>query len=130
MTLPAVFWIASLLFTAAPDQQAVVTTRAGTFVLSFYPDKAPEHVELFLRLATEGAYDGTLFHRVVRWGIVQGGDPLSKDPGKKALWGTGGMNRVKSEVSDCKHVRGTMSSVEVAGKPDSGGNQFFICVTP
>jgi len=121
MTLPAVFWLAALQVTAA-QQQAVVTTSAGTFVLSFYPEKAPGHVELFLRLAAEGAYDGTRFHRVVRWGIVQGGDPLSKDPGKKALWGTGGMNRVKSEVSDCKHVRGTASSVEGAGKPDSGGD--------
>ena len=111
-------------------QQAVVKTSEGTVVLSFYPEKAPAHVQLFLSLAAEGAYDGTLFHRVVRWGIVQGGDPLSKDPSKRAAWGTGGMNRVKSEVSDVKHVRGTISSVEAPGKPDSGGNQFFVCSTP
>ncbi len=117
---------------AKPDlnQQAVVTTSEGTFVLSFYPDKAPQHVQLFLKLAAEGAYDGTLFHRVVKWGIIQGGDPLSKDPARKAVWGTGGMNKVTSEASDVKHVRGTLSSVLLPGKPDSGGNQFFVCVTP
>ena len=112
------------------NQQAVVETSEGTFVISFYADKAPRHVQLFLGLASEGAYDGTLFHRVVKWGIVQGGDPLSRDAAKRALWGTGGMNRVASEVSDARHVRGTVSSVIAPGKPDSGGNQFFICVTP
>ncbi len=112
------------------NQQAVVATSEGSFVLSFYPDKAPKHVELFLKLAAEGAYDGTLFHRVIKWGIIQGGDPLSRDPAKKALWGTGGLNRLPFGSSDAKHVRGTLSSVLLPGKPDSGGSQFFICVTP
>ena len=112
------------------NQQAVVETSEGTFVLSFYPDKAPQHVKLFLTLAAEGAYNGTLFHRVIKWGIIQGGDPLSRDPAKKALWSTGGMNKVPAEISDVKHVRGTLSSVIAPGKPNSGGNQFFICVVP
>ncbi len=112
------------------NQQAVVATSEGTFVLSFYPDKAPKHVELFLKLAAEGTYDGTLFHRVIKWGIVQGGDPFSRDPAKKPLWGTGGLNKLPSEPSDTKHVRGTLSSVLLPGKPDSGGDQFFICNTP
>ncbi len=112
------------------NQQAVVETSEGNFVLSFYPDKAPRHVKLFLTLAAEGAYDGTLFHRVVKWGIIQGGDPLTKDPAKRALWSSGGMNKVAAEVSDVKHARGTVSSVIAPGKPDSGGNQFFICVRP
>jgi peptidyl-prolyl cis-trans isomerase B (cyclophilin B) len=111
-------------------QQAVVRTSEGTFVLTFHSGKAPRHVRLFLALAAEGAYDGTLFHRVVRWGIVQGGDPLSRNPARRAAWGTGGLGKLKSEVSDLKHVRGTVSTVEAPGKPDSGGNQFFICVTP
>jgi peptidyl-prolyl cis-trans isomerase B (cyclophilin B) len=112
------------------NQQAVVTTSEGTFVLSFYPDKAPRHVQLFLKLAAEGAYDGTLFHRVIRWGIIQGGDPLTKDPSKRPVWGTGGLNKLPSEPSDLKHTRGAVSSVLLPGKPDSGGDQFFICVTP
>ncbi|MBP1602154.1 MAG: peptidyl-prolyl cis-trans isomerase, cyclophilin type, partial [Acidobacteria bacterium] len=112
------------------NQQAVVTTSEGTFVLSFYPDKAPRHVQLFLKLAAEGAYDGTLFHRVIRWGIIQGGDPLTKDASKRPVWGTGGLNKLPSEPSDLKHTRGAVSSVLLPGKPDSGGDQFFICVTP
>jgi len=112
------------------NQQAVVETSEGTFVLSFYPEKAPKHVKLFLGLASEGAYDGTLFHRVIKWGVIQGGDPLTRDPAKKALWSSGGMNKVPAELSDLKHVRGTLSSVIAPGKPDSGGNQFFICVRP
>ncbi len=113
-----------------PDRQAVVETSEGTFVLSFRPDKAPRHVELFLKLASEGAYDGTLFHRVIRWGIIQGGDPLSRDPAKRPLWGTGGMNKVPQELSDLKHTRGALSTVLFPNQPDSGGQQFFICVTP
>jgi cyclophilin family peptidyl-prolyl cis-trans isomerase len=119
-----------LLFQTDLNQQAVVETSAGTFVLSFHAEKAPRHVEHFLKTAAAGSFDGTLFHRVIRWGIVQGGDPLSKDPSRRALWGTGGMNKVASEVSDVKHVRGTVSAVIAPGKPDSGGNQFFVCVTP
>ncbi len=112
------------------NQQAVVATSEGTFVLSFYPEKAPKHAQLFLKLVSESAYEGTLFHRVIKWGIIQGGDPLSKDAAKKNLWGSGGMNKVPAELSDVKHIRGTLSSVLAPGKPDSGGNQFFICVTP
>lgn len=115
---------------ADTNQQAVVTTSEGTFVISFHPGKAPRHVQLFLSLAAQGDYDGTLFHRVIKWGIVQGGDPLSKDASRRPLWGTGGLNKIPSEVSDLKHVRGTLSSVLLPGKPDSGGHQFFICVTP
>jgi peptidyl-prolyl cis-trans isomerase B (cyclophilin B) len=112
------------------NQQAVVETSDGTFVLSFHPDKASRHVELFLRLAREGVYDGTLFHRVIKWGLAQGGDPLSKDAAQKALWGAGGMNKTVQEISDLKHIRGTLSAVLMPGKPDSSGNQFFVCVTP
>jgi len=83
------------------NQQAVVATSEGTFVLSFYPEKAPKHVALFLKLAAEGAYDGTRFHRVVKWGIIQGGDPLSRDPSKKNLWGSGGANKVSVRHQAC-----------------------------
>src|SRR5438876_7373630 len=98
------------------NQQAVVTTSEGTFVLSFYPGKAPKHVELFLKLASEGAYDGTRFHRVVKWGIIQGGDLLSRDPSTKNRWGSGGANKVRAELSDIKHVRGTRSEERRVGK--------------
>ncbi len=75
------------------------------------------------------AYDGTIFHRVVRLGIIQGGDPLSKDPAKTKQYGTGGLGVLKAEVSAEKHTRGAVSAVLQPGKPDSGGAQFFVCVT-
>ncbi|HSF99946.1 MAG TPA: peptidylprolyl isomerase, partial [Vicinamibacterales bacterium] len=66
-----------------PDQmrgkQAVVETDMGTFVLELLPDVAPNHVGYFMKLVGEGAYDGTIFHRVIRYGLIQGGDPLSTD---------------------------------------------------
>ena len=90
------------------------------------PAAAPNQTAYFTRLATTGAYDGTVFHRVVKYGMVQGGDPLSKDPGKRALYGTGGQNAVKAEARAPKMTRGSVAAVLVPGKPDSAGAQFFI----
>ena len=63
-------------------KQAVVETSAGEFVIDLRPDLAPNHVGYFIKLAREGAFNGTMFHRVIRLAIIQGGDPLSKDPGE------------------------------------------------
>ena len=111
------------------SKQAVVTTTVGTFVIDLRPDLAPNHVGYFIKLARAGAYDGTIFHRVVRLGIIQGGDPLSKDPAKAKQYGTGGLGVLKAEISSEKHTRGAVSAVLQPGKPDSGGSQFFVCVT-
>ena len=110
-------------------KQAVVATTAGTFVVDLRPDLAPNHVGYFIKLAKAGAYDGTIFHRVVRLGIIQGGDPLSKDPAKVKQYGTGGLGVLKAETSSEKHTRGAVSAVLQPGKPDSAGSQFFVCVT-
>src|SRR6478736_265729 len=89
---------------SASAQEAVVETTLGTFRFEFAPDKAPKHVEQFLKLAREGYYDGSAFFRVVANGIIQGGDPLLKNPKTdKNLWGTGGLNLLKAEFSDMKH---------------------------
>src|SRR5690349_9756885 len=72
------------------NKQAVVNTTLGTFVIDLKPELAPTHVGYFMKLAAEGAYNGTTFHRAIRHGIIQGGDPLSKDPAKAASYGTGG----------------------------------------
>ncbi len=109
-----------------PPRQAVVETTAGTFVIDLDPASAPNQTAYFTRLATTGAYDGTVFHRVVKYGMVQGGDPLSTDPGKRALYGTGGQNAVKAEARAPKMTRGSVAAVLVPGKPDSAGAQFFI----
>jgi len=110
-------------------KQAVVNTSAGTIVIDLRPDLAPNHVGYFVKLAREHAYDGTTFHRLVRMAIIQGGDPLSKDPGKAALYGTGGLGMLKAEFSAEKATRGAVAAVLQPNKPDSAGSQFFICVT-
>jgi peptidyl-prolyl cis-trans isomerase B (cyclophilin B) len=111
------------------SKQAVVNTTAGAFVIDLKPDLAPNHVGYFMKLARDGAYDGTVFHRVIRHGIIQGGDPLSKDPAKAAQYGTGGLGVLKAEISAEKATRGAVAAVIQPGKPDSAGSQFFICVT-
>jgi peptidyl-prolyl cis-trans isomerase B (cyclophilin B) len=79
-----------------------------------------------VKLAGDGAYDGTIFHRAVKYGMVQGGDPLTKDPSKRPLYGTGGLNAVKAEARAPKMTRGSVAAVMIPGKPDSAGAQFFI----
>jgi cyclophilin family peptidyl-prolyl cis-trans isomerase len=111
---------------AAAAKQAVVETSAGSFTIDLSPEAAPAYTAYFMRLAGEGAYDGTTFHRVVQHGMVQGGDPLSKDPSKRAQYGTGGLNVVKAEARAPKMTRGSAAAVLVPGKPDSAGAQFFI----
>lgn len=111
---------------AQAPMQAVVDTSAGTFVLDLDPVAAPNQVAHFTKLAQEGTYDGTTFHRVVRMGMVQGGDPLSKDPAKAAAFGTGGLNAVKAEPRAPKMTRGSVAAVMVPGRPDSAGAQFFV----
>jgi peptidyl-prolyl cis-trans isomerase B (cyclophilin B) len=111
------------------NKQAVVTTTLGTFVIDLRADLAPNHVGHFIKLARSGAYDGTTFHRVIRLGIIQGGDPLSKDPAKAKLYGTGGLGVLKAEFSSEKNTRGAVSAVLQPNKPDSGGAQFFVSVT-
>lgn len=110
-------------------KQAVVETTLGTFVIQLLPEVAPNHVAHFMKTARDGGYTGTIFHRVIRYGLIQGGDPLSKDPAKAALYGTGGLNELKPEFSAEKHVAGTVSAVLVPGQSDSAGAQFFVCAS-
>ncbi len=110
------------------NKQAVIETPSGTIVLDLLADRAPMHVAHFIKTARDGDYDGTVFHRVVRQGIIQGGDPLSKDPDAKSRYGTGGLNRLKPEINEEKHTRGAVSAVLVPNRPDSAGAQFFICI--
>ena len=111
------------------NKQAVVNTTLGTFVIDLKPELAPTHVGYFMKLAGERAYDGTTFHRAIRHGIIQGGDPLSKDPAKAASYGTGGLGVLKAEISAERATRGAVAAVIQPGKPDSAGAQFFVCVT-
>jgi peptidyl-prolyl cis-trans isomerase B (cyclophilin B) len=107
-------------------KQAVVETSAGTFVIDLTPDSAPNQTAYFIKTASDGGYDGTSFHRVIKYGMVQGGDPLTKDPAKRALYGTGGLNVIKAEARAPKMTRGSVAAVTIPGKADSAGAQFFI----
>src|SRR5450756_2856183 len=80
------------LYAQAAPKQAVVETSAGFFTIDLAPDQAPNQTAYFMKQAAAGAYDGTIFHRVVKNGMVQGGYPLTKDAGTRALYVTGGQN--------------------------------------
>jgi len=106
---------------------AVIKTSEGEMVLEFWPDVAPGHVENFKKLAKQGFYDGTCFHRVIKGFMIQGGDPLTKDEANKSRWGTGGPGyQIKAEFNDKAHVRGVLSMAR-SQDPNSAGSQFFIC---
>ncbi|HXV59615.1 MAG TPA: peptidylprolyl isomerase [Vicinamibacteria bacterium] len=129
MTFLVVFAVLAIQGTASPAKQAILETSLGEIVIDLLPEKAPDHVAHFTRLASEGVYDGTTFHRVIKYGIIQGGDPETKDPSARDKYGTGGLGVLARELSDEKHTRGAVSAVQIPGKPDSAGSQFFIVVT-
>jgi cyclophilin family peptidyl-prolyl cis-trans isomerase len=110
----------------APGTEAVVETPKGGFTIRLLPEVAPKHAALFVKTAKAGGYDGTTFHRVIMGGIIQGGDPLTKDPAKSAVYGTGGLGLLKAEISDRPFVRGTVAAVRRPSSPDTSGVQFFV----
>ena len=118
---------------ASPDPIAVIETTYGIIVIQLFPDVAPGHVDNFVRLANEGYYDGTTFHRVIPGFMIQGGDPNSKDD-DRSNDGQGGHSAngpntvVNAEFSqDLTHKRGILSMAR-AQDPNSAGSQFFIVV--
>ena len=109
------------------SEVAIIKTSEGEMVLEFWPDVAPGHVENFTKLAKQGFYDGTCFHRVIKDFMIQGGDPNTKDESKQRLWGTGGPgHQIKAEFNDKAHTRGVLSMAR-SNDPNSAGSQFFIC---
>jgi peptidyl-prolyl cis-trans isomerase B (cyclophilin B) len=108
--------------------QAIIETKFGSMEMRFFPDKAPKHVENFMKLAKSGFYDKTIFHRVIPGFMIQGGDPNTKDETNKSKYGMGGPGyNVKAEFNDRPHVRGAVSMAR-SSDPDSAGSQFFIVV--
>lgn len=115
---------------SSDEQVAVMKTNKGTMVIEFWPDVAPKTVENFKKLASSGFYNGTAFHRIVKGFMIQGGDPLTKDPKNEGRYGTGDPGyKIKAEFNDRKHVRGVLSMAR-SQDPDSAGSQFFICLDP
>ena len=110
------------------NEVAVIKTSEGEMVAEFWPDVAPNTVENFKKLARSGFYDGTAFHRIVKGFMIQGGDPLTKDPAKESRYGTGDPGyKIKAEFNNRNHERGVLSMAR-SSDPDSAGSQFFICL--
>src|SRR4030095_3109303 len=108
--------------------KAVIQTKFGDMEIMFFPDKAPNHVQNFIKLAKSGYYNGTIFHRVIPGFMIQGGDPNTKDPNKPESYGMGGPNeKLKAEFNETRHRRGCVSMART-NDPNSAGSQFFIVV--
>ena len=109
---------------------AIIETERGTITLELFDTEAPNTFANFEKLASSKFYDGTRFHRVIKNFMIQGGDPLSRDPANPRV-GTGGPGyhiKCETHLNTHKHVAGTISMAH-AGK-DTGGSQFFICHAP
>jgi len=129
----AIIWSvagASLAAEKAPAKgpRAIINTKFGEMEIEFFPDKAPNHVANFIKLAKSGFYNGTIFHRVIPGFMIQGGDPNTKDQTNKAAYGMGGSGtNVNAEFNDVQHKRGIVSMAR-ANDPNSASSQFFIVV--
>jgi cyclophilin family peptidyl-prolyl cis-trans isomerase len=137
------------------NPHAVFDTNKGTIRIELFGDDVPQTVQNFGNLAQDGFYDGIRFHRVISGFMIQGGDPLTKDPSKKSQWGTGGPGYAIRDEFKCenggisydftgynesanpcggqgglalKHDREGRVSMANKGEPKSGGCQFFITV--
>ena len=109
------------------NEVAIIKTTEGEMVVEFWSDVAPKTVENFKKLARDGFYDGTAFHRVIKGFMIQGGDPLTKDEKNESRWGTGDPGyKIKAEFNKKGHTRGVLSMAR-SNHPDSAGSQFFIC---
>lgn len=106
----------------------ILKTKFGEMEIVLFQDLAPKHVESFLKLAESGFYNGTIFHRIIPGFMIQGGDPLTKDPANHNKYGTGGPGyTVPAEFSKVVHEKGILSAARTAD-PNSAGSQFFIMV--
>lgn len=130
-----------LAATSQQNELAVIKTSKGEMVIELWADVAPKTVANFKKLAMQGFYDGTIFHRIIKGFMIQGGDPFTKDPSAIDKYGTGGPGyKIDAEFNNRPHVRGVISMarsgdpLEATGQPprpqyaNSAGSQFFICL--
>ena len=116
-------------FAQEKDDLVILNTSSGDIIIEFFPNDAPIHVKNFLNLTESGFYDKTVFHRVIKDFMIQGGDPKTKPPPAYTTtteWGTGGPGySIPAEFNDIKHNRGIVSMAR-GQDPNSAGSQFFI----
>ncbi len=118
-------------FTPITGDTVQITTTKGEFRVKLYRDKAPLTTLNFLNLVQDKFYDGIVFHRVIPGFMAQVGDPLTKDPDQKSLWGTGGPGYTIADEfgPGLKHDKKGLLSMANAG-PNTGGSQIFITFAP
>jgi len=111
----------------SPKDRVKLETNMGDIVIELYSDM-PITAGNFQKLVGEGFYDGVLFHRVINGFVIQGGDPLTKDPSMGAMWGTGGPGyMIEDEFPESYGHSNKLGTISMANAgPDTGGSQFFI----
>ncbi len=111
------------------NMNIVMKTNKGDIELVLFGDDAPKTVANFTKLASEGFYDGTKFHRVIKGFMIQGGDPLSKDDAQAARWGTGGPGYSFEDEIHANNVNAVGTIAMANSGPNTNGSQFFINVS-
>ncbi len=115
-------------FAQNEDKLVILDTKSGLIVIEFFPEDAPNHVDNFIKLTKNGDYDDTVFHRVIKDFMIQGGDPKTKPLAYDDVreWGTGDPGyTIDAEFNDIKHNRGIVSMAR--SQPiNSAGSQFFF----
>ena len=109
--------------------RATLHTTKGDIILEFFAKDAPQTVANFVKLAEQGFYNGTKFHRVIAGFMIQGGDPLTRDDSQQARWGTGGPGYTFADEIHAgnRNAAGTISMANAG--PNTNGSQFFINAT-
>lgn len=108
------------------NEVAIISTDYGDMTVTFWSDVAPKTVENFKKLAKDGFYDGTAFHRIIKGFMIQGGCPNTKE-GATGMPGTGDPGyKLDAEFNEKAHTRGVLSMARAAD-PNSAGCQFFVC---
>lgn len=108
-----------------------IVTSFGTIRIKLYSD-TPKHRDNFAKLALNGYYNGLLFHRVIKDFMIQGGDPLTKDPNNAAKYGTGGPGyQIEAEIRpEHHHKKGALAAARKGDlanpMKESSGSQFYI----
>ena len=108
-----------------------INTTMGTITVKLY-GQTPQHRDNFVKLVSEGYYDGVLFHRVIDGFMIQTGDPLTKSPSKADLYGTGGPGyTIPAEFNpSLRHKKGALAAARRGDaanpKKESSGSQFYI----
>ena len=121
-----IFLIALTLSLFASNPQAIIHTNQGDITVELYPKIAPKAVENFIRLSKKGYYNNTIFHRVIKGFMIQGGDPTGTGRGGQSIWKKEFENEYAPNV-----IFDKPGILAMANRgPNTNGSQFFITVAP